>query len=109
MTAMGRRSVLLPILVYLTLDLSLAEMPGAFVFDLSDSVESIQVTGSRMVTDVVVVPAPPAADPLARSRLPLDVKPRLAPVGQVERRGPVRAGWWSRALDDHAPPSEDPH
>jgi len=39
----GRR-VLLTVLVYVTLDLSLASMPGAFVFDPDDSVESVQMT-----------------------------------------------------------------
>ena len=44
------------ILVYVTLDLSLPTMPGAFVFEPDDSVESIG--GGRLVAKIVVVPAP---------------------------------------------------
>jgi len=51
-----RRAFLVAILVYVTLDLSLPTMPGAFVFEPDDSVESIG--GGRLVAKIVVVPAP---------------------------------------------------
>jgi len=63
----NRRVLLLGILVYVTLDLSLAEMPGAFVFRPADSVETTQ--GARF-RDTASVSEPPtfAADPLISLR-----------------------------------------
>lgn len=102
-----RWPLVLAILIYVTLDLSVAEMPGAFVFELGDSVESVQ--GSRTRADVDVVAAPPAGAVMVGSRPPDDDARRLVLANRVELRWrPVR----SRPLlarVDPAPPSEDPH
>lgn len=102
-----RPALLLAILVYVTLDLSLPAMPGAFVFDSSDSVESIRIR-ARAAIEIAVLPVP-ARDAFVLSRPPLDVKDRLTPAESIQRgRRPVLS-WRSRALHDPAPPSDDPH
>lgn len=102
-----RPALLLAILVYVTLDLSLPAMPGAFVFDSSDSVESIRIR-ARAAIEIAVLPAS-ARDAFVLSRPPLDVKDRLTPAESIQRaRRPVLS-WRSRALHDPAPPSDDPH
>ncbi|MGH7300772.1 MAG: hypothetical protein ACREKQ_01770 [Candidatus Rokuibacteriota bacterium] len=97
---------LLALLVYVTLDLSLPAMPGAFVFEPAESVESTRMR-ARAVGEIVVLPGPPR-DAFFPSRLPLVVKDRPAPTLSVERRGPPALSWRSRAPYDPAPPSEDP-
>jgi hypothetical protein len=105
-----RWQLVLAILVYVTLDLSLAEMPGAFVFEPGDSVESVQGSGSRAraAADVVVLPAEAGSRPVL-SRLPADYARRLARADRIELRWhPVRSRP-SSAHVDPAPQSEDPH
>lgn len=102
-----RPALLLAILLYVTLDLSLPAMPGAFVFEPAESVESTQ-TRTRSAVETVALPAP-ARDVFLLFQLPLATKDRLVPAPAVERhRSPV-ATWRPRALFDPAPPSEDPH
>lgn len=95
------------ILLYVTLDLSLPTMPGAFVFDPADSVESTHGR-ARSVVEIVVLPAP-APDACVLFRPPVDVKDRVVPIVSTERVRPPVLSWRSRALLDPAPPSEDPH
>jgi hypothetical protein len=59
------RCLLLAILVYVTLDLALPAMPGAFVFEAADSVESAQTHRGRIAGDAVTLapPRPPAMSP----------------------------------------------
>ncbi|MEX2223248.1 MAG: hypothetical protein WEG40_15765 [Candidatus Rokuibacteriota bacterium] len=102
-----RPALFLAILIYVTLDLSLPAMPGAFEFDLDESVESTR-TRARAAGETVVLPAPPR-DAFVLSRLPLVVKDRLPPTISVERRGPPVLAWRLRAPYDPTPPSEDPH
>lgn len=98
----------LAILVYISLDFALPAMPGAFVFEPTESVETIQVNRSRADLDVVVA-------------LPLPKCPIVPPVPRVELTGTFVS---SRAVTpvirpavDHlpratlhsAPPTEDPH
>jgi len=103
-----RRSLVLAILIYVTLDLSLPAMPGAFVFEPADSAESTQVR-ARAAAETVGLPA------MARDAGSLLFEPpreganRLAHVSSPERRGRFVVGWQSRAQYDPAPPSEDPH
>ncbi len=100
-------ALLLAVLLYVTLDLSLPAMPGAFVFDSSCSVESARIR-ARAAVEVVVLPAPPR-DAFVLLRPPLDVGDCLAPAESVLRgRRPVPS-WRSRLLHDPAPPSEEPH
>ena len=102
-----RPMLLLAVLVYVTLDLSLPAMPGAFVFEAAESVESTQ-SRARAAAEAVVLPAP-ARDAFMPSRPPLEVKDRLTSTEVVERRGDAVMGWRLRAPHDSAPPSEDPH
>lgn len=98
---------LLAILLYVTLDLSLPGMPGAFVFDSSDSVESTRIR-ARAAVEIIVLPAP-LPDAFFPLRPALEAEDRLAPAKSVERgRRPVPI-WRARAPLDPAPPSEDPH
>lgn len=55
---MIRRSLLLALLLYFSLDLSLPELPGAFVFDPAGSAESVEVARGRLAAEAVVLPAP---------------------------------------------------
>ena len=49
------RALLLAILVYVSLDLSLPGMPGAFVFEPSETVDSAQGRGRATAADMVIV------------------------------------------------------
>ena len=102
------RAVFFAILVYVTLDLSLPAMPGAFVFEPADSVESTQVR-ARTATETLVLSAQ-ARDPgWALFQPPLERKERLAPSCSVElHRSPVLS-WRSLARYDSPPPPKDPH
>jgi hypothetical protein len=102
-----RPALLLAILVYVTLDLSLPAMPGAFVFDSSDSVEGTHIR-ARAAVEIVALPAP-GHDTFAVSRPPVDVKIRLTPAAPLQPGRRPDLGWRSRVLHDPAPPSEDPH
>jgi hypothetical protein len=102
-----RPALLLAILLYVALDLSLPAMPGAFVFDATDSVESTQ-TRPRLSVETVLLPAP-VKDALVPAPPPRDDRRRLASAARAERERrpvPIRR---SRPLHDPAPPSEDPH
>ena len=102
-----RRLLVLAILVYVTLDLSLPAMPGAFVFEHADSAESTQVR-ARAAAETVALPAL-ARDPGSVLSQPLEGDERLAPASSAERRGrPVRT-WSFLPHVDPTPPSEDPH
>jgi hypothetical protein len=54
-----RRALLLAVLVYVSLDLSMAEMPGAFVFEPASSVESAHGARTRGAEPPVAIPASP--------------------------------------------------
>lgn len=103
------RALLFAILVYVTLDLSLAMMPGAFVFDPSDSIESVHVNRGRTAAELPVLPgpSPEGAVPLKpRSEL----RDRLAaPPPPVERRDHAVVTVLHRPPAEAAPASEDPH
>ncbi len=103
-----RPAFLLAIIVYVTLDLSLAMMPGAFQFEPADSVETIQIGRARVAARVVVLPPVPG-DALAWSRAPAESRDRWAGPNRVERHGPAVMTWPSRASRAPAPTSEDPH
>jgi hypothetical protein len=103
-----RPALLVAILVYVTLDLSLPAMPGAFVFEPGDSVESTQIGRGRASAESVALPAP-ARDTFVLFRLPLLIKNRLAPIRQAERRVRPVVSWRSWSSPASAPPSEDPH
>jgi hypothetical protein len=92
------------VLVYVGLDLSLPAMPGAFVYEPGDSVDSVH--GGRARAAAAPAEAGGAAVP---SRPPADYARRLTQAHRVEpRRRPVRACPLLTHVDP-APPSEDPH
>jgi hypothetical protein len=102
--------VLLAILIYVTLDLSLPMMPGAFVFEPEGSVESIQLNRGRAGNaELIALPALPS-ESSAPSRSRIDVRRRMAPRRGLARltRHPV-ASRLPRATLDPAPSSDDPH
>ena len=80
--------MLFTLLVYITLDLSLPSIPGAFVFDPVDSVESVQMGRGRHVIDVARVYAPTheaARDDVdGLSRGSALAAPAVAKVGFIE-------------------------
>jgi len=102
-----RRAFLVAILVYVTLDLSLPTMPGAFVFEPDDSVESIG--GGRLVAKIVVVPAPGGSSFLPWSQPPGDLRHRLRASRGVRLMGRRLVSWLPRATCAPSPPAEDPH
>jgi hypothetical protein len=95
------------ILIYVALDLSLPAMPGAFVFEAADSVESIG--GGRMATRAVVfpTPAPSPVSPISQLRAARPHRP--LPGSEVPQFGSPRAHCLPRAAGDPSEPSEDPH
>jgi hypothetical protein len=96
------------ILIYVSLDLSLPAMPGAFVFETADSAEGAQVR-ARAAAEIVALPAL-ARDPRIGLFQPsLDGEERPAPLTSVERRERPVVSWRSRAQPDAASSSEDPH
>jgi hypothetical protein len=103
-----RRLLVLAILVYVTLDLSLAGMPGAFVFESADSAEGTHLR-SRAAADSVAPPALARGPASAPFRMSLDVKARLAPVGPADHRARLLVGRRAPTALDPAPSSEDPH
>jgi hypothetical protein len=101
--------LLCAIAVYVTLDLSLAVMPGAFVFDAGDSVESVQMSRGRAAAEVVVVPAP-ASGWIVVSQPATEVTVRAAAGNPEQRRQPRVTNRLLRPPDPgRSRPSEDPH
>jgi len=95
------------ILIYVALDLSLPAMPGAFVFEAADSVESIG--GGRIATRAVVFPAP-APSPVSPAPQLRDALPhRRFASGEIQQLGSPRARRLPRAAGDPSEACEDPH
>jgi len=88
-----------------TLDLSLPAMPGAFVFDPGESVESVQQARARAAAEAVMRPAS-AGDELLAGQVPPAAPDRPASTGPPPRFHVTRR---SGRLGEPAPPSEDPH
>ena len=103
-----RRLFLVVVLVYLGLDLCLADMPGAFVFDADGSVDSISLVRARPDARVVAVPAPSPESLLLRPQAGSEVTPR--PASTAGRPAPrVTSQCLPRAACASSSPSEDPH
>src|SRR5262245_11338068 len=102
------QTLFLAFVLYVTLDLALPEMPGAFVFDPDQSVESADSGWARNATDGVAL-LPRAREASVPSAPPVDVRGRTAPardaVGTERRDG----RWLPRASLFAPPVSEDPH
>ncbi len=104
----GRR-LLLGILVCVALDLSFAEMPGAFVFDPAGSVESVDVTRAGTTARTVVLPILVTRSFVLSQQPRSDLRDRLPHRGEVVLLGVRAAACLPRATCAPAPPSEDPH
>jgi hypothetical protein len=103
----SRRRLLLALLVYVTLDLSLPSMPGAFVFDPGDSVESVQLGRMRAAIDVAsALPLARDAAVVVRSEV---VRPLVVPTWDLARTPRRIPASLPRATIAPASPSEDPH
>jgi hypothetical protein len=102
-----RRALLVVILVYVALDLSLPTMPGAFVFDPADSLESIQTARGRTTARVVVLPSPVRHEFLT-SQPQTDLRQRQLP-SEVTAFGQPSVSCLPQARCESARPSEDPH
>jgi hypothetical protein len=98
----------LAILVYVTLDLSLASMPGAFVFDAAQSIESPHGGHGRRPAECVVGAAM-GPDSLVRCAAAADVASPASVTSQPRPRARPTRPWLPRAAVDPPPPSEDPH
>lgn len=104
-----RPRLLVTILIYLTLDFSLPSMPGAFVFEPGGSVESVQMSGSRVAAEGIL-PLEPARDSAVERRPRVSVRPRSSLPREVVRIPLGVADGLPRGTTvDPAPLSEDPH
>jgi hypothetical protein len=105
--AVNRRLLLALLVVYVSLDLSLPAMPGAFVFEPGDSVESVHVWRGRGTTAIVLRPATSDACrvPVVTAEVAAgNVSPaRIAPPAYQRPDRPRRVTF------DHAPAPDDPH
>ena len=103
-----RRRLLLAILVYVTLDLSLAAMPGAFVFDAAQSVESPHSGRGRDAAEILVraAVAVDSSVPCASAQVVTSAAPAPTTGAAHERATPR---YLPRAAVDTVSPSDDPH
>jgi hypothetical protein len=104
----SRRLLLLALLVYVALDLSCADMPGAFMFEPEDSVESVDVPRTRLTGKIVALPAP-IMDSVSLSQPRSDFRHRVPTLSRVARVGRPVVSCLPRAHCDPARPSEDSH
>ena len=101
---MPRQTLLFAVLLYVTLDLSLAAMPGAFVFEPADSVEGTHGARLHRTGPLAAAQASVGDSPITLSR------PPMAPSPGIHRVLPTRCvvSCLPRAI--LAPPlSEDPY
>ena len=95
-------------LLYVTLDLSVPTVPGAFVFEPAGSLE---ISGGRVGenrADVAVLPAP-ASDSVVVSQPLVDPPGSSAATRKGALHGRPVLSRLPRAMLDPVPPSEDPH
>jgi hypothetical protein len=103
-----RRGLLVTLLVWVTLDLALPGVPGAFVFEPGDSVESLQRLRSDGAAGAVVLRAL-ARDPFLVWQPQPAVTDRPAPVSEAGLREDRVVSRLARATLAPAPPSDDAH
>lgn len=99
---------MLALACYVALDLSLAAMPGAFVFEPDETVESTLGARGRLKAEAASVPARPGSS-LARWQPRLDVGPRWPEPGGIARPGNPAVTCLPRSSCAPPPASEDPH
>jgi hypothetical protein len=101
------RHVFLAVVVYVALDLSLPAMPGAFVFDADNSVESVHSGQGRLTAAVVFAPVDPFTVLVGRMTIERSVRM----VAVVERACLLPIGCLARATLSSSTPASlsDPH
>jgi len=104
----NRRALLLAILVYLTLDLSLPAMPGAFVFEPANSAEGTQVLRGRQAAEVVTLPFLTGHSSMPSPQRN-ELRHRLPPLSDSVHLARSAARSLPRAACASPSPSEDPH
>ena len=72
---MPSQTLLFAFLLYVTLDLSLAVMPGAFVFEPADSVESTHGARPHRTEPLIAAQASVGDSPISLSRPPVAPSP----------------------------------
>jgi hypothetical protein len=95
------------ILIYVSLDLSLPMMPGAFVFDPGESVESARLSHERKPAGAIVL-REPVGVPAPVSRL-AEIRPRPTSPSDGTPRGPVLVRSSARASAEPPTSSDEPH
>lgn len=103
-----RRGVLFAVLLYVTLDLSMPTIPGAFVFESADSVEISSGRTGQGKVEVSVLPVL-ARDSFGLLQPPIDLRDRLAANSKVVLLDRPVLNRLPRAILDPDLPSEDPH
>ena len=101
------RALLLAILVYVSLDLSLPGMPGAFVFEPSETVDSAQGRG-RATADMVIVLGSVGYRVLPPLTITSDDRPLPSSGGNACVTCPA-VKRLPRAVPEPARPADDPH
>jgi hypothetical protein len=102
-----RPLLVVAILLYVTLDLSLPTIPGAFEFNVDDSVEGTQSNRSRGPAEVVVVPRPARISFVVQEPRVTTGDWRIA-ASEAATLRPSVLEWFPRRLPEPAPSSEDP-
>ena len=100
--------LLLAVLVYITLDFSLPTMPGAFVFEPADSVETVQGNGGRAGSEVVAA-LRLAIAPFVLRLLRIDLTDGLVLSRDVTSVTRPAVDHLPRGTIEPTPPTEDPH
>jgi hypothetical protein len=110
MTRATPRALLLVLLVYVTLDLSLPGMPGAFVFDPAGSVESTSRVRESVDAPPVSLPAPDSSGRHATSEAVALLRARIEADRSTRRsEHPLPRATVARAPAHSTGASEDPH
>jgi hypothetical protein len=103
-----RHGLLLAILLYVTLDLSVPTIPGAFVFESDDSVEISSGRAGEGKVEAAELPAL-ARESFVISQPAVDVRDCLAITRKVAMLRHAVLQQLPRATLDPGSPSEDPH
>ena len=102
---MKGRGILLVVLIYFSIDLSVPEIPGAFVFEADDSVEVSMTTASFETIHMPTLPRASFVVPPAT----VEGSDRPAVSRQEVRPSPPVRPQLPRASLRSAPSFEDPH
>lgn len=100
--------LLLAILVYITLDFALPTMPGAFVFEPSDSVETVQTKIGRASIEVMAW-RPLSLTPFVFPRPQMEVGRALVSSRRVTSVSRPPVDHLARGTLEPTASTEDPH